>query len=75
MITAYERGDVAKAAAINAELGPLIRTLFIATNPVMVKTACNLLGLKVGSVRLPLVEATDKEKAQMEEVLQSLGLL
>lgn len=75
MITAYEHGDVAKATAINAELGPLNRTLFITTNPVMVKAACNLLGFKVGGLRLPLVEATEKEKAQMEEVLKSLGLL
>lgn len=75
MVTAYERGEVGKAAEINAGLGPLFRTLFINTNPIMVKTACNLVGLKVGGLRLPLVEASEKETEIMREVLKNLGLL
>lgn len=75
MVTAYERGEVGKAAEINAGLGPLFRTLFINTNPIMVKTACNLVGLKVGGLRLPLVEASPKETEIMREVLKNLGLL
>lgn len=75
MVTAYEQGDVTKAAEINASLGPLFRTLFINTNPIMVKTACNLVGLKVGGLRLPLVEASEKEIEIMRETLKSLGLL
>lgn len=75
MVTAYERGEVGKAAEINAGLGPLFRTLFINTNPIMVKTACNLVGLKVGGLRLPLVEASQKETEIMREVLKNLGLL
>lgn len=75
MVTAYERGEVGKAAEINANLGPLFRTLFINTNPIMVKTACNLLGLKVGGLRLPLVEASEKETETMREVLKNMGLL
>lgn len=51
MVTAYERGEVAKAAQINMELGPLNRALFANTNPIMVKAACNLLGFKVGGLR------------------------
>ncbi len=75
MVTAYERGEIAKAAEINASLGPLFRTLFINTNPIMVKTACNLVGLKVGGLRLPLVEASERETEIMREVLKNLGLL
>lgn len=75
MVTAYERGEVAKAAQINMELGPLNRALFANTNPIMVKAACNLLGFKVGGLRLPLVEATSKEKEMLEGVLRNLGLL
>jgi 4-hydroxy-tetrahydrodipicolinate synthase len=75
MVTAYERGEVGKAAEINAGLGPLFRSLFINTNPIMVKTACNLVGLKVGGLRLPLVEASEKEIEVMREVLKNLGLL
>lgn len=75
MINRFERGDVATASKINAELGPLNRTLFSNSNPIMVKAACNLLGFKVGGLRLPLVEATGKELEMMQEVLQSMGLL
>ena len=75
MITAYEHGDNKKAAYINAGLGPLFRALFINTNPIMVKTACNLVGLKVGGLRLPLVEASETETEIMRETLKNLGLL
>jgi len=75
MVTAYEHGEVAKAAQINMELGPLNRALFANTNPIMVKAACNLLGFKVGGLRLPLVEATPQEKEMLEGVLRNLGLM
>jgi 4-hydroxy-tetrahydrodipicolinate synthase len=75
MITLFERGDIITAALINAELGPLYRALFATTNPTMVKTACNLMGLRVGGLRLPLIEATPGETELMREVLKSLGLL
>ncbi len=75
MVTAYEQGGVSKAAEINASLGPLFRALFINTNPIMVKTACNLVGLKVGGLRLPLVEASERETEVIREALKNLGLL
>ncbi|HOJ78275.1 MAG TPA: 4-hydroxy-tetrahydrodipicolinate synthase [Bacillota bacterium] len=75
MIAAFERGDVNVAAKLNAELGALNRALFITTNPTMVKAACNLLGYKIGGLRLPLVEASAKELDIMRGVLKDLGLL
>lgn len=75
MITLFEQGDVVTACRINAELGPLYRALFMTTNPTMVKTACNLIGLKAGGLRLPMVEATPKEVQVMREVLASMGII
>jgi len=75
MIAAYRHGEVAKAAQLNAELGMVNRALFLTTNPVMVKTACNLLGFKVGGLRLPMVDASASESEIMVEVLRNLGLL
>lgn len=74
MIIAFERGDVIKAAAINSELGRLTRVLFHNTNPIMVKAACNMLGFKVGGLRLPLVEASVAEKELLKETLEGLGI-
>lgn len=75
MIAAFCRGDLVTTNKINTEISPLIRSLFINTNPIMVKTACNLLGFKVGGLRLPLVEATANEQKILLEELKNLGLV
>ncbi len=75
LIAAFCRGDISGAIRINAEMNPLNRALFITTNPIMVKTACNLLGFKVGGMRLPMVEANPNEIKILQEVLKNLGLL
>lgn len=74
MVIAFGRGEIERAMKINMEIGPLNRVLFINTNPIMVKAACNLLGVKVGGLRLPLVEASSKEIEIIKEVLSKLGL-
>ncbi len=75
MIAAFCRGDLLTANKINSEVAPLVRSLFITTNPIMVKAACNLLGFKAGGLRLPLVEATADEQKVLQEVLKNLGLV
>jgi 4-hydroxy-tetrahydrodipicolinate synthase len=74
MVRAYEQGDVRKALAIHLKLFPLFKVLFITTNPVPLKAALNLSGFNVGKPRLPLVEATAKEKEQIAAVLKELAL-
>lgn len=75
MVNAFCRGDLADAIKMNTEINPLNRALFINTNPIMVKTACNLLGFKTGGLRLPMVEACPSEIKIMQDVLRNLGLL
>lgn len=75
MIRAYERGDVRKALQVHVRLFPLFKVLFITTNPVPVKAALNLSGFRVGRLRLPLVEATPKEKEQIQAVLKEMALV
>ena len=74
MVKTYERGDVGKALSIHIRLFPLFKVLFITTNPVPLKAALNLSRFKVGKPRLPLVEATAKEKEQIQSVLKELAL-
>jgi len=75
MIEAFIRGDVAEITRIHQVLMPFFKVLFLTTNPIMVKAAVNLMGFRVGSVRLPLVDATPEENAKLKEVLQKLGLI
>lgn len=69
------KGDFEAAAKANAALLPLMDELFITSNPIMVKEALNLLGFPVGGVRLPLVNATAEQSAELAEVMRQVGVL
>jgi 4-hydroxy-tetrahydrodipicolinate synthase len=68
-------GDLAGAEAADAELHALYKALFVTTNPIPVKAALNLLGHDVGGLRLPLVPASDDERAVVAGALRDLGVL
>lgn len=72
MIAAFEAGDHAKAAKIHQKLLPIMKGLFAAPSPTPVKTALQIKGLDVGSVRLPLVPLTENERTQLMNLLQAL---
>jgi 4-hydroxy-tetrahydrodipicolinate synthase len=67
--------DPARRREIDAELRDVYSTLFITSSPTPVKTALNLLGHRVGGLRLPLVEATEDEAAAVRAMLERHGLL
>jgi 4-hydroxy-tetrahydrodipicolinate synthase len=75
MLRAFREGDVDGARAIDAELAPSIDLLRVVVNPIAIKCALNLLGHDVGGLRLPLVEASDEERAAVRDCLERLGLL
>ena len=60
---------------IDAELADVYDALSVTTNPIPVKAALNLLGHRVGGLRLPLVEAAEDEVAAIRAVLDRHGLL
>jgi 4-hydroxy-tetrahydrodipicolinate synthase len=68
-------GDVAAAEALDARLASLYKALFITSNPIPVKCALELLGLPSGGLRLPLVPATEAERAQIAAELRRQDLL
>jgi 4-hydroxy-tetrahydrodipicolinate synthase len=68
-------GDVDRGRAIDRELGPAYELLQVATNPIAIKAALNLLGHEVGAHRLPLVPPTEEEIAGVRACLDRLGLL
>ena len=75
MVDDYVQGRISEAAKTHQELLPLFKVLFITANPIMVKAALQLLGFEVGSLRLPLVEATSEQHEELKSVLQDLGLI
>ncbi len=74
MIDAFFAGNVGRATALHLRLWSLFKVLFITTNPVPVKAALAVAGFDVGGVRLPLVDATPKEREQIAAVLRELAL-
>ncbi len=62
-------------AEIDASLQDVYRTLFLTSSPTCTKAALNMLGHNVGGLRLPLVEATDEEAAEVRAMLQRHGLV
>ena len=75
MIRAFREGDAETAKRIDEELAPAYELLKVQTNPIAIKAALNLLGHRVGGLRLPLVEATDDELARVRDCLERLGVL
>ena len=75
VVELFRTGDVAGAEALDAKLASLYKTLFIATNPIPVKCALDLLGLPAGNLRLPMVGADDDERATIAAELRRQGLL
>lgn len=75
MINAQISGDHTRALRIHLELLPLMKTLFMTANPIMVKKALALQGFSTGGVRLPLVEATAEQISELERVMRHVGVL
>lgn len=60
---------------IDAGLRDAYEALAVTTNPIGVKAALNLLGHDVGGLRLPLVEADERELGVVRAMLERHGLL
>ncbi|WP_066068698.1 4-hydroxy-tetrahydrodipicolinate synthase [Neobacillus soli] len=69
MVKAFFDGENAKAAQLHQHLLPIMQGLFAAPSPAPVKTALQVAGLDVGSVRLPLVGLTEQERAALIAIL------
>ncbi len=62
-------------AEIDASLRDVYETLFMTASPTCTKAALNLLGLRAGTTRLPIVDATEEETAAVRAMLTRHGLL
>lgn len=75
MVAKYLSGDAEGSRKLQLKTLDLIKALFIEVSPVPIKTAMNLLGMDVGSCRLPLVDMSDKNLEILKKELKNYGLL
>lgn len=72
IVTAYFAKDFEQAQTFHRKWLPIMEGLFIAPSPAPVKEALNMQGIKVGSVRLPLVPLNDAEKKEIATLMKSV---
>jgi 4-hydroxy-tetrahydrodipicolinate synthase len=67
-------GDVAKASAIDADLKPLHRDLFIEASPIPVKWAVARMGLMGSTIRLPLIDLAPVHQETVLRAMRAAGV-
>ena len=73
MVNAMACGDFAKARKLHYELAPLVRSMFLETNPIPVKTAYRFMGLAAGPLRLPLASMAPEKENVLKGWIDKLG--
>jgi 4-hydroxy-tetrahydrodipicolinate synthase len=68
-------GDAARTAELVAWLSPLVRDLFIESNPIPMKAALAAMGLCSEEVRLPLATLEDSSRERLLATLHEAGLV
>lgn len=74
MIDAYNAGDKTTAYAIEKKLAPLVKAMFVETNPIPIKKACELLGMCRGDLRLPLCDPESANLKKIRTAMNTYGL-
>ncbi|MFO7832525.1 MAG: 4-hydroxy-tetrahydrodipicolinate synthase [Halohasta sp.] len=72
MVGAALEGDYEFARALHHELAPLVRQLFVETNPIPVKAAMDIRGYAPGRIRSPLTELAEAHREELAARLAEL---
>ena len=75
MCSAALSGGLAKARSLHLRLFPLVKALFVETNPIPVKAALEMMGLCGGLPRLPLTPLEAKNRPALRREMKAFGLL
>jgi 4-hydroxy-tetrahydrodipicolinate synthase len=73
---AAEAGDLERAREIDMSLRPVYEAMNLTTNPIPIKAALEMAGLiENGTMRLPMVAATEEQRAEIRPALEAAGIL
>ena len=71
MIGLFKQGKVKEARAIELSLVPILKAMFITTNPIPVKYAMKQLGFSTGPLLLPLCDPSVEEAQIIDAAIES----
>ena len=75
IVAKYLDGDAKGSLELQMRYLPLVDALFSEVNPIPVKKALNLMGMKVGSLRAPLTEMEETSAKALEAEMKKAGLI
>ena len=75
MCAAFEKGNMKKAEELHYKMLPLVKAMFLETNPIPVKTAMALMGLCEGTLRLPLCDMMPENKEKLVKAMKEYKLI
>ena len=75
LVSAFAEGDFKKAKELHYKLLPLIKAVFLETNPIPIKTAMGLLGMCQAGLRLPMCSMSEDNLEKLKKALRDYGLL
>ncbi|MDP1852717.1 MAG: 4-hydroxy-tetrahydrodipicolinate synthase [Candidatus Omnitrophota bacterium] len=75
LVSEFEKGHIKKAQNMHYKLLPLIKAVFLETNPIPIKTAMGLLGMCEPDLRLPLCPMSPENLEKLKKALKEYGLL
>ncbi len=75
LVSEFEKGNLKKAQEIHYKLLPLIRAVFLETNPIPIKTAMGLLGMCDPQLRLPMCAMLPEKLEKLKKAMKDYGLL
>lgn len=75
LVDLYLQGNVKESAALQIKYKALIDALFVEANPIPVNKALELMGYKVGPLRLPLAEASQSTTDLLERLMKEVDLI
>ncbi len=68
-------GHLEEAREMHFRTLPVVKTLFIESNPAPAKEAMNMMGVPAGKLRLPLVPLKPENRETLRKALVQLGRL
>jgi len=75
LVSEFEKGNFKKAEELHYKLLPLIKAVFLETNPIPVKTAMGLMGMCEPDLRLPMCVMLPENLERLKIALKDYGLL